>query len=156
MSIEASDKQCNLRHNGLEWTVLIVDCPDEPCEDVDQTNTCLDEDHDTSEYIYYITVPYVDLQPFKHVDAPLPAHSSGRGLYDIQHTIRQCFDANAGTRQPPSGSWHMLEDIVHSFCQRVQQCSMYPPKLDTVVSNYSNNDFKVTDLLGRLRAGFKL
>ena len=86
MSIEASDKQCNLRHNGLEWRHVpsrIVDCPDEPSEDVDPTDTCLDEDHDTSEYVYYITVPYVDLQPFKHIDTPLPAHSSGRGLYDI-------------------------------------------------------------------------
>ena len=90
MSIKASDKQCNLRHNGLEWRHVpskIVDCPDEPYdepyEDVDPTDTCPDVDHDTSEYIYYITVPYVDLQPFKHADTPLPAHSSGRGLYDI-------------------------------------------------------------------------
>ena len=30
---------------------------------------------------------------------------------------------------------------------------MYPPKLGTIVSNYSDNDLTVTDLLGRASRG---
>ena len=114
MSIEASDKKFNLRHNGLEWRHVpsrIADCPNKPPLDVDTTDTCLDDDHDTSEYVYCITMPYVHLQQFKHIDTPLPAHSSGRGLHDIQHTIKQCFEADAGTWQPPSGSRHTCSKI---------------------------------------------
>ena len=98
---------------------------------------------DDTSRVYYISTPYLNLQPFQNINTP--SHNPDRGLYDIYNLIRLCFDTYFW--HPLTSEENMYSSIISRFIGWVKQTNVYPAKLSTILSNYKHNDFEVESLL---------